>query len=1095
MPGEDSFTEIVQFEWRTGDAETGAGRLLARLDDIEKKLGSVATASVGAFQTVARSFNPALSAADDLIAKLNEIIRLQGQLGSMPPPVSGTRSGRVDAGMGLYQYPNDAPDQYRDTYGRFASGGAGGQGIGAFNPNAGQRGHYRFGQSDWAAQGWGAPQAQFHILSFPDDLGAAPSDLGQSMPSAYNMGAGNVAAQMSANIREANAQFDQSINAWKATWTSAGNYSEPDSQALALRPGFPWGGANSISPGAGTPYTPQFPWGSGPSAASGATINGVWSGGYGMPPIPGGAAMLYPPNSGAYGGGGAGQVPLPGVPWYQAPVGGAGGPGGPGAAGGGAGGIVGPGGPFPAAYGPPGAAITPQSVTHATEFERILGRIVVTAALFAAFRVAAQSIAEMTEEMLRLEDVTARVGFINGQGGVATQYQFTQAGAAGIAPKDAAGGIITAAQLGSSALQQKQAQDLALVFGADQYNRALVELNQTQVRADAIGLKNVDVMNFIAQSYKTMPGTMADYFNALQQGIQLGAAFGVSAESMGLAIERTVRVSGQSVDFIANLTQSTLTKLQDKDVQKGLEKFGIQAGDPASMVSQIATRQREMAAAGDQGGIQKMMEAVQGGGLAGPARVRQLTILFQELDKAQQGASDSLAKFDGLLAGVSDTGVTKINQLTAAWKLFLQSVGDTKLFKETATGITDVLNAATAHNNLGEAWGSITPDQRAALVARFQSETGLKLNTSNQMGIKGSQFGTEADPPRVADHIGLENPINQFARQYGMDAWMLEAINALQALTAAANKLDNVNNSAEHDPPFVRGSKGKLISGVPDTKFGGFNTFDEKSPWTFDQFESKVRGYEKAIAGKGGYELDRRTEVYYDETTRTWRTMLADSNAIRYANEEMRKLMSEQITGTFNVPAGGEVSVLFNALTAGFRPSTYGLGSGASGGASGPDAGGLPKDSPRLIGTLDNLDAATRGVLDYLRAHGANVPGTSGRSIGTRGSGSGTYDPDHLKDDLYVPAGKSLSGRHPSGYKSSGHAGDDFDPYSARNPRFADKRQKDDTASATGMTINNRIAVSIDGRLLASYLNRQQFRQFENIRNANATAPNSSVMM
>lgn len=880
---------------------------------------------------------------------------------------------------------------------------------------------------------------------------------------------------------------------------------------------------------------------------------------------------------------------------------------------------------------------------------RIATRIAIYTAIYGAIQLVSSAVKEFAANLLELNDVSARTSFINGQSQNDVQGQFAQAAKYGVAPQQAGAGILTGAQLNTSPEQQKQAGQLAEIFGTGEYSNALLGLNRIQAQVNATGLQHVEVMDFIAQSYKTMPGTLGDYFGALQHGIDLNAQFGVSAEAMGLAIEKASTGTGQSVDNISVIFQSILSKIGTPATQKALQQEGIGAGSPQEVVAQINAKYQDLLAAGDRAGIQKFGESIQGGGIGGYSRTENLPVVFAAINDALNGGNANLAKFDDLLTRVSGTGVTKINQMTAAWQSFLLALGNTgpiqAVFDFITTGLTsdtailnslgkiipglinnagsiaisNPLNDAKRLSNYEElnpvknefdfglnpaAFGAYLAEYIAKVIDYMNSKPGISVERPGPSSIGVSSGGGLRVPqsilnpyPTPIDNFGglQELPQGVTLPNYEKMVQAQETKLKIAGVPTDDKNYEVLSKSGDllgmmlADTNAIRLTNQQIASGV--SSFGGFapagltsatagdfqarvTAEDQKlkaagitisDPKT-EVFQDKVTGELIAIRGsnegiqvatqfiasstpqfsgilpKGmdvnkiqarvdelnpqvlaaGIAPDPITKVFYDETTKTWKTITGQNAAIQIATEESAKLLQQQITGAFNVPTGGEAVVAFFALQQGFQPSY--LQNGASGGSNlngsatalTGSAGQLNAAAQALkaAGASMGLDAGNKGILDWLiqqknnNENGASpsVIGAGAHPGGAPGSfhtpatsnyyppGSHATDPLGYPGEFHTPQTSNMPG--PNGNKYNTHptqgAPYDTNPYSRKLLPIAPAPQLN-TASAGGINVTNQIRVNIDGRQIAYYQNRKTYRQFESVRNSVTGVPNSVV--
>jgi len=921
------------------------------------------------------------------------------------------------------------------------------------------------------------------------------------------------------------------------------------------------------------------------------------------------------------------------------------------------------------------AGVSFENATNkAGNFERALGRIVTYSVIFAGFAAVGAVVRGVADEMVRLSDVQSRIGFVNGQSNQATLAQFTQAANYGISPAQAGQGILTAGQLGASPQQNQQAQQLALIFGADQYSNALVQLTRTQEQASATGLKHVNTLDFIAQSYKTLPGSLNDYFGALQRGIQLNAQFGVSAENMGLAIEKGMLTTGQSADQVAVAYQSILSKVATPATQKALEPLGIQRGDATTMVREITEEYQRLAQVGDRAGIEKLGEALQGGGIGGYSRIETLPDIFSALNTALNNTNPNLAKFSALLNDVSNSDVTKINQLTASWNNFLLALGSGipgNAAGQFLDGITRQLkNVTDIIENGGKAIQSVGADPAGALgrVAKYSQDNPFTLTnliqapfnparTLEQLAglidaatngrIGGPSEGGRPGPigiglSGVQSGFGMRipqsilnpypNPIENFGglqnlpQGVGIEQYrsMVQATESqlkiagvptddknyevlsrsgtlLGQILADSNAIRITNDKIAQNTATFGGTPPSGVNASNATEFqakvaaedaklkaAGISVSDPKTIVFQDKATDalfKIVGSNEAIqfatqtmaanaptfsgmlpkgedlnkiqarvsaidqsgmVGAAGLDTTQVQKVFWDPVTNTLRAIHGTETAIQIATEEAAKLLQQQITGTFNVPAGGEAVVAFFALQQGFVPGgAGGPGAGAGGGAVAlngsatalnTSANYLSASAQALLLAAQRLGGPNGDILREIAAH--EYANTSFRTPGTSpyyhspnaGSATGYLGEFHTPQTSNYSATTSHPTLPPPNtnqhFESPGHRtgpgiSQDDQLYQVFHQRFKEMIDKligiyptngelaSKTASIgptgmggrttgatnTNLSVNNAIRINIDGRQIAYYMNRKTYRQFESTRNAVSGVPNSVVTL
>lgn len=670
--------------------------------------------------------------------------------------------------------------------------------------------------------------------------------------------------------------------------------------------------------------------------------------------------------------------------------------------------------------------------------------------IWGALRVAGDGIRTFIQELNNLESTQARLGFVNGSSYVATATQSALGAQYGLTPTQSGGGAITSAQLGLSSGDTNNARQLALVFGADQYDNALKELYQTEQRANAVGVDHVAVMNYIATAYKTAPGTMETYFDSLQQGILLSHDLGVSAEQAGLSILNMAEATEDSPERIATTLQSVIGNLRKGSVQDNLKDYGIKAGTPGDMLRDVSSQVTDLVKSGNLDKAKALIDEVTGG-LNAPARQLQLLTDFQELNKLFTGTNTELSTMDGLLKNIGDTGVSTFDRLKSSFLALVdaqiaaqkdkQAKGEFQLpglYQLSPLGLLVPGEAARAYGDVKNAGNSLAEymnDQ--AMRKNYETETGLSStmagNTNGRRAAGSDQVDTQAYKAWLREQSGATLGNSRTRNGFGMSP--------VSAATPALGPT----------PP-------------PEIDFGGFQNFEKG--WNWDKFTSDVTSHEKLLADVPGYDIERKQFAFFDEATQSYKYMIADLNAIRFATDEQRKLMQQQITGTFNVPAGGEAIIAYFAAASGFVASTKsgkstGSSSGAGTGSGSSWANGWGKGDP-----WGNGKDVFNGIPDDARGGFNNKPlGMSKKEI------------DYFGIPPEARAGKE--------YNSMKHI---YKP-----GLDSDRQNQSQARQLQAVTVNNTIRVYIDGRVVAHSVQRQNYNQFSNIRNSAFTSPSSQV--
>lgn len=196
----------------------------------------------------------------------------------------------------------------------------------------------------------------------------------------------------------------------------------------------------------------------------------------------------------------------------------------------------------------------------------------------------------------------------------------------------------------------------------------------------------------------------------------------------------------------------------------------------------------------------------------------------------------------------------------------------------------------------------------------------------------GGLIQTEPPPEverllRLPEGIGL----NRFIEVYQQELRKLEAIpdyfkdeeRTLIAMMDAQNqyiRTQSLNSQAASEALRLLEEEARRAADAM-SMFGGLETLPEGV--TFEQFEAEVRRQEarirEQIPEEYSRELLRQKDFFFDDDGR-FRKLLASSEAIRLATQELVKIEKSKITGVFNVPDEGRALVPFFALQRGFVP-------------------------------------------------------------------------------------------------------------------------------------------------------------------------------
>lgn len=616
------------------------------------------------------------------------------------------------------------------------------------------------------------------------------------------------------------------------------------------------------------------------------------------------------------------------------------------------------------------AAQTSTTAASTSQFARHALGIAETIVIYQGLRLAVDTARQSIEQSLLIQATTARAGYISGQGAGGTQEDFMAAARYGVTPTQAAPGIIAGAQTGADSATKEQARQLALVFGNDQYVNGIQELQQVQLRADSVGLKHVDTLGYLAQAYKTMPQTMEQYFDALQLGIELQSTFGLSAEKSGLAILGITKATEQSPEQIANIFERVRIRLDPNtqtgtDTRKSLARFGIEGGDTATMLREIASQVAGYARTGDTKSADALLGSLVGG-LPGPQTLRELREVMVSFDASVRHATEPLADWGKLVGDVGATGETSFKKLKSSWDLLLGSLSNTKPISDAANFFAEGFNRITNSLNATDALKSMTEGERVNMMSQFVKETGGG-SLGNLFDVKNGQLVPNQNALQLAKPGWFDNSNVVFDRLGVASAEKTGSRGDTNRFApdwqsfldwVAAGKPAGAGEKKQKDDLYapVQPGRGMLGLGVVPPEFGGFQDLPKGTDW--NKFTADIAKYTTQLQKEvPGYQIHPMQVAFWDAEKGHWRQVNGDAEAIRRAMADQTDVL-KQISGVFNVPAGGEVMVPFFALQAGFVPSTgykgpnaNSLGTGGSGPGYGPDgSGGSAYD--RLSGLL-----------------------------------------------------------------------------------------------------------------------------------------------
>jgi hypothetical protein len=734
-------------------------------------------------------------------------------------------------------------------------------------------------------------------------------------------------------------------------------------------------------------------------------------------------------------------------------------------------------------------------------FERTIVRhisaLAIMIAAYEAVRVVGQVIREIAQEFIQLEAVSARVGFITGQApGVAQAQVFAQtlAGARyGIPPSEAQQVALLAAQTRATQQQQEEARQIAFVFGVKEYGNALLELIQTQKIADAAGLEHVNVLGYLATAYSDVPGTLEEYFDALQAGMTVYKDIGVGAEQAGLVVAKVAQAMESGATQAANTIQTIINRLRKPETQEALLAFGVTGQNIPELLRNSTAALQNLVQTGQDQRAQELIYLLAGGTI-NVQRIREAPLVFLELSNAIDQSGESLANFDRLVTDVGDTTQKSIEQLTASWGLFLEALGQTATVTGAFEGLNTFLQGLTSMLKIlpdlqASGLWAMPPEQRQQYLQAFEKRTGAQAFT-----LFGTTFAIPS-PQQLELGRGIAggefNLLNLLSPVWwtggGLHRFVLGKVlgglGALlgvnQALYAGAAPFLAEGGQPQSRQDLVGGGGGPVGPAGPMPWTGPWGIRDLPEGTTFDRLRSATEKWDAlltqlipeyqqkyAVDPSTGQRKDLTLTYFRDPITNSFEGLKTTNEALRLALEELTKIERAKITGAFNVPAGGEALISFYAAQAGFVPQA---------GAFPPRGyGDRPYNRVFGEGPLAGVEAGWVGV-SRIGSSAAQMAGLLAQLAGTDSEAPARPSPSLLATRPYNRA----SGR-------------------SRFSNLYEKAEMDVRRPATatgsgGFVINNRITVMIDGQVVFQTLNRQMHRQ--NYGNSNVGGNPSSLLV
>lgn len=752
-----------------------------------------------------------------------------------------------------------------------------------------------------------------------------------------------------------------------------------------------------------------------------------------------------------------------------------------------------------------------------THLFKHIGFVLEGIAIWEGFRTVVSIVQDLTRHVLELETASARLAAAGGGGQQAILAAGLAGAQYGIPTAESGRGAVIAQQLGVSPQMQDQGRQITQFFRqagdpSANYKNILEELAQTQTRAAAAGAQNIQVMDTLATMFKISDRGVEQYFDSIQQGIAIYQQLGISAEQAGVMIEsvafKTETTSEQAATTLVRLAQIWQRPKQLEELQA----FGVTGATPQQGIPQIAAEYKKLIDSGDTAKAAQFVRVLSEG-LINPAQsIKDLPVALLAISSALDQGTVKAGAWGESFHKVLGTTQADIEDVKAAWDNLVQSFvaaeeasGGIKIIDQALQGLVTTLgnlSQVERYRSTGGGFGAYSGAMGAVstllsgagpagiIVSRQIEDAVLQLMPGyqqwlSQQGGKEKQ-GTFA-PPGPGGALGgyaLQPPAPppfgpilrdvpatgaQYSAEYQKQLAGLMAIpgykeNAPKEETITIiDRFGHVVNQSVGNIDAANLATQALTKAFDEAAkkldtFGGISSISSiPKGESFAQFSAQVRGIDanlkSGIPAQYQDQLQQKTFFFYDKATGHLASIQATSEAIQLASEDTSKTL-KQVTGIFNVPAGGEVLVAFQALSAGFVPSNRKdlLGGGD---ASGPlKEAALKHDeaASHLMTAGQRLIMAAAALhINLQQQLSPDIAAQYARQVRLR---TGALSPDIYQQ--YVQQGLRES---------------------SPDPALPAQRETRSSSPGSSITLNNQSTVVIDGRVVAAAVQQRLYRQ------------------
>jgi len=410
----------------------------------------------------------------------------------------------------------------------------------------------------------------------------------------------------------------------------------------------------------------------------------------------------------------------------------------------------------------------------------------------------------------------------------------------GAKPTEAAGAVTTAVRFGvEPGVVLEYAAQLAMVAKGEldvaQATEALLSINR-QWNIDAEDTSQV--LDVLATMYAEVPGSMKDFIALMQEGPGMARQMGQAFEENMLMVARAMTyLPSQTPSGVSSLMERMMSRMYQQDVARKLaQKYDISVFDPetggrragAEVLGEVAEAYRTITSESERAALAELVAGTRQGKAWADAM-----IILQNYESIMSGTQTTLREFGDLSDNVLDTHQTKVDQLTAAWQLFQQTVGE--------GGVVSALDTM-----LGTLTTMLTTT--TAIVEQMGLLAGLKFVVdTKRFGVGGAltraQEGPEADFIKWLSDIMNLTPKKE-PGDYGEQsrAWMWRE----STREAGREFKQDVDGAGSDFKKNVEGAADALLTTMlstgwtPPTSIVDL-TGPEKDPYTTAQVEAAIQ--------------------------------------------------------------------------------------------------------------------------------------------------------------------------------------------------------------------------------------------------------------